>query len=179
MLTRIFLFVPVILLVFASIIVQQLSLPAIENLIEEIHPAVAGISHQQLQRSLKNDSEASQILIFDVRRREEYDVSHLKNAIPLNQNLSSEDFIRLHAAKLAGKKLVFYCSVGYRSSGFIEQIQQEASRLGYQSVQNLTGGIFFWYNEGLPVYKQNGLTDQVHPYDAFWGRLLLKKKLKR
>ncbi|UOQ70558.1 hypothetical protein [Hymenobacter cellulosilyticus] len=36
-------------------------------------------------------------------------------------------------------------------------------------MQNLYGGIFQWVNEGRPVYNQQGLTKNIHPYSALWS----------
>lgn len=69
--------------------------------------------------------------------------------------------------------MVFYCSVGYRSSTMVERISAAAHHSGARSVLNLRGGIFRWYSEARDVYDIDGeITDDVHPYSDLWGRLI-------
>lgn len=103
-------------------------------------------------------------LLLDVRTRAEFDVSHLRDAHHADPDeLSIES---LHIPPNA--TVVVYCSVGYRSGAFIEQIQ----RAGIRNVYNLEGGIFEWANDGRPVYRDGKPTELVHPYDWLWSRLL-------
>lgn len=66
-------------------------------------------------------------------------------------------------------KIVVYCSVGVRSAQFAEKLQQA----GYPNVYNLNGSIFEWANENRPLYQGQQQVTQVHPYNSFWGKLLV------
>ncbi len=130
--------------------------------------SVAHLSSEQLlQRKKRSD-----YLLFDTRQFAEYQVSHIASAIPIDPKISPKDFIRRYAKAIKGKHLVFYCSVGYRSSKLIEQLQAQAKQAGALSLSNLTGGIFRWYNQGYPVVNQQGETNDIHPFDEKWGKLL-------
>jgi rhodanese-related sulfurtransferase len=103
-------------------------------------------------------------LIVDVREPAEYAVSHLAGA---RQTQRVED-VRKWLAHGSYRRVVVYCSVGYRSSRFVEQLQ----RAGISNAVNLEGSIFAWVNAGYPVVNAAGPTPLVHPFDAKWGELL-------
>ena len=116
----------------------------------------------------------STLLIFDTRLFEEYDISRLRDAIRVDPDIGVEEFIAAHGQELSGRDLIFYCSVGYRSSDVAQRVMSAAQKTGARSVSNLRGGLFRWYNEDRPIYR-DALVDTVHPYDAQWGRFLRKK----
>lgn len=104
------------------------------------------------------------ILLIDVREKEEFLVSHLMGA---KNRTSVEDF--QHTSK--DKRMVLYCSVGYRSAKLVHALKQA----GFSRVYNLRGSIFAWANAGKPVYRTGKITTFVHPYNEIWGQLLDKK----
>ena len=115
-------------------------------------------------------SEMNHVLLFDAREREEYEVSHLENAVWVGAKSFELDSI---AAKYPDKsaEIVVYCSIGVRS----ENIGDKLQKAGYNQVKNLYGGIFRWKNEGYPVFNPNGQeTDSVHAFSKHWGKLLTK-----
>jgi rhodanese-related sulfurtransferase len=107
-------------------------------------------------------------LLLDTRSKEEFDVSHLKDAIWVG--FEEFDPNRIHkTAPDKATPLVVYCSVGVRSEGIGEKL----IAMGYSEVKNLYGGIFQWKNDGFPVYDSSGKeTQRVHAYDRHWGKLL-------
>ena len=111
-------------------------------------------------------------LLLDIRAPEEYQVSHLLNA-RLAPDLDRA--LELLTAAPTDTPIVAYCSVGYRSSKLIEQLQQA----GYTRVFNLEGSIFAWANEGFPVYRDSVEVKEVHPYNDSWGRLLKRDRRAR
>ena len=69
------------------------------------------------------------------------------------------------------KKIVIYCSVGYRS----EKIAEKLIKSGYKNIYNLYGGIFEWVNRGFSIYdKEQKSTNKVHAYSPSWGVWLEK-----
>ncbi len=76
------------------------------------------------------------IILLDTREKEEFDVSHLKNAEWVGYNTFRRNALE---GIPKNKKIVVYCSVGYRS----EKIAERLIKMGYQNVSNLYGGIFF------------------------------------
>jgi rhodanese-related sulfurtransferase len=132
---------------------------------------VHNITYIELKEKL-DSGKTSDILIFDTREEKEYEESHIQSAIRVDPDMSSRTFIDAFADAIKGKHLVFYCSVGDRSSNFIQRVQDQAFELGALSLSNLRGGIFRWYNEGLPVYAGQHETNDIHPYDQEWGKLI-------
>lgn len=116
--------------------------------------------------SKKNDN----IAILDAREQNEYNVSHLKNAIFVGYNHFN---LAKTSQQLTNKQqpIVVYCSLGVRS----EDIADKLKKAGYTAVFNLYGGIFEWKNKGFSVVDlQNKETQKVHAYSKNWGKWLLK-----
>ncbi len=110
------------------------------------------------------------VMTLDARRKEEYEVSHLKNALWVGFKTFDLEAV---SAKIEDKstQIVVYCSIGVRS----ENIGEKLRDAGYTNVKNLYGGIFAWKNEGYPVYdSQDNETEKVHAFNKHWGKLLKK-----
>jgi len=140
----------------------------IERVVQSNFP-VASITWQDLQ-SASRDSVPW--VVFDTRSALEYQTSHICGAVHVDPQLSATDFVEIYADSLRGKHAVFYCSVGYRSSLFVQRVQRAAEQAGARSVTNLRGGIFRWYNAANPVFNAQGETAAIHPYNSFWRFLL-------
>jgi len=101
--------------------------------------------------------------ILDTRKKEEFDVSHLPNAIWVGEKWRSSSRWDKE------EKVVVYCSVGIRSEDYGEQLQQA----GYQHVKNLYGSIFAWKDAGFEVVDSTGRpTDNVHTFSKTWAKYL-------
>lgn len=133
---------------------------------------VQHISNEQF-RQIPTDN----IVIFDVRKLKEYQVSHIKNAIHLDPKTSPDDFLKQHTDKLKGKTAVFYCSVGKRSSRMLSKLKAKLAETGIHQAYNLEGGAFKWHNDKIDFVKDNKVTRNIHPYNAYWGRLIENKPL--
>jgi rhodanese-related sulfurtransferase len=106
-------------------------------------------------------------IILDSREKEEYNVSHLKNAIWVGYNNFDIKKIKLDK----NSEIVIYCSIGVRS----EDIGEQLINNGYTNVKNLYGGIFKWVENDFPVYDiTNHKTKKVHVYNKKWGELFKK-----
>jgi len=109
-------------------------------------------------------------VILDAREWEEYQVSHIKDAVWVGYN----EFNLAEVVKNIPDKnlnIVVYCSIGVRS----ENIGEELLESGYINTKNLYGGIFEWTNQGYPVYNMEGeKTKKVHAYGKLWGKYLTK-----
>ena len=114
------------------------------------------------------EAEKKNALLLDAREQNEYNVSHLKNALYVgydNFNISKLSSVPKN------KEIIVYCSIGKRS----EKITEKLVKAGYTNVCNLYGGIFEWVNEGNTVVDLNNHnTDKVHAYGRFWGQFLDK-----
>ena len=163
-----------IILTLPTAVLGQFKLWVMEKRLEMKYD-VPNISHVELAEKLKSKAGAH-ILLFDTRLREEYDTSHIAGAIYVDPAMTREDFIKRYGEKIKDKELIFYCSVGDRSSNFLERVRKPALEKGAESLSNLRGGIFRWYNEGHPVINKQGETDDIHPFDEEWGRLIEKRE---
>lgn len=153
---------------------SQFILSTIEKTVSsQIH--VSNISWQDLKYDLAS-SDSTRYIIFDTRSAAEYEVSHLSRAIQVDPQLPVVQFLNLYGDSLNNKNAVFYCSVGYRSSLFLQRVQKDLEKYGVLSASNLRGGIFRWYNENNLVVDAHGPTDKVHPYDKIWGGLLHERR---
>lgn len=109
-----------------------------------------------------------QVILFDAREKKEFDVSHIKGARHVGyEKFSLESIVDIPK----NKRIVIYCSVGYRS----EKITEKLKAAGYTNVMNLYGGIFEWVNQGNTVVDNTGNpTSKVHAYSYSWGIWLRK-----
>jgi rhodanese-related sulfurtransferase len=159
----------VLIILFSSSACQANEAMAWEKLNAEIQrrfPHSRSLTIEDLRQKLAS---GEPLILIDARAREEYQVSHLKNAIHLT------DPKTVLASYGDGRQpVIVYCSVGYRSAKMVDQL----ARAGMKNVFNLKGSIFEWANSGYPVYNQAGITPFVHPFDEKWG-VLLNKNLHR
>ena len=110
-----------------------------------------------------------------MREVDEFAVSRLPGAVRVQPGMSAAKFVAQYGALTKGKQVIFYCSVGVRSSKFAEAVKKQLANQGASGVANLTGGIFRWHNEQRELVNGNGQTDIVHPYNRRWGRLVNRK----
>ncbi|MFT6370341.1 MAG: rhodanese-related sulfurtransferase [Maribacter sp.] len=107
---------------------------------------------------------------MDTRKKEEYDISHLNNAIWVGDKAFEPNLV-LEQIPDKEKSIIVYCSIGVRS----EDIGEKLLALGYKDVKNLYGGIFQWKNKNGAIYNNKEQpTDSVHAFSKYWGKLLLK-----
>ena len=137
------------------------------NMIRARFPAVAHVPTDTLQSWLDESPKQEDLILLDVRKSEEYAVSHLQGARAAS---SKDEAMRILRGVPANRRIVVYCSVGYRSSELAEFLM----KTGFTEVYNLEGSIFRWANEGRPVYRAEERVRVVHTYDSYWGRLLKK-----
>ncbi|GGD80447.1 rhodanese-like domain-containing protein [Maribacter cobaltidurans] len=109
-------------------------------------------------------------ILLDARELEEFEVSHLKDAIWVGDKAFDPEKIKATITDLDAP-IVVYCSIGVRS----EDVGEKLMDMGYTNVKNLYGGIFEWKNKDGTLYNPQGMeTDSVHAYSRLWGRLLKK-----
>ncbi len=117
-----------------------------------------------------------QPFLFDIRTAEEYEKSRIATAVRLNPDSCPDEFTARYGALVAGRDLVFYCSVGQRSSDLLQRVESGCGKVRAKSCRNLRGGIFRWYNEGRPVVNESGETDDIHMYDPVWGMMVERRR---
>lgn len=112
------------------------------------------------------------VVLFDVRDREEFETSHLPDAVYISPDTSAESFVAEHREKLTSRVLVFYCSVGVRSARMLARVQSAIAPFRPVAAYNLRGGLFRWFAEGGAIENANGRAAVIHPYNAAWRGLL-------
>lgn len=116
-------------------------------------------------KDLKN---IENIVLLDTRKIQEYNISHLKNAIWVGYESFKQKYV---SSKFPDKNtpLIVYCSIGVRS----EDIGEKLKKAGYTNVKNLYGGIFGWKNQKGSIYNNKGIeTDSIHAFNKQWGKLV-------
>lgn len=105
-------------------------------------------------------------LILDARERDEYDVSHIKDAIAVGYNNFKLEAFK-NSCPDKQQTIIVYCSLGIRS----ETIGDKLKAAGYKNVYNLYGGIFEWKNNGFPIYNSEEMeTDSIHAFSKEWSQ---------
>lgn len=103
-------------------------------------PQIEMVSPEQVYEAVYNGSEKQ---LIDVRKPEEYEVSHLKDA--QNICVSSADFQEKAASLDKSKPVYVYCKGGGESA----QAAEILKKMGFTKVYDLQGGIDNWTESGL------------------------------
>lgn len=110
------------------------------------------------------------LVFLDAREPKEFNVSHIKNAIPVGFDYFKSNTVT-STVKDKSATIIVYCSIGVRS----EKIGEKLLKMGYKNVYNLYGGIFEYKNSGGKVVNnQNKVTDSIHAYNKAWSIYLTK-----
>jgi rhodanese-related sulfurtransferase len=124
------------------------------------YPTVRHIDTDALKTDLE---QGKKMVLIDVRKKEEYGVSHLPSAVNI---INTKD-----VALPKDTPIIVYCSVGVRSAKFAKNLE----KLGYINVLNLQGSIFEWANKSFLLMRENTKVTSVHPFNKKWGALLRKE----
>ncbi len=112
------------------------------------------------------DTNSPAPLLLDVRKEEEFRVSHIPGAVRVDPDAKATTLAPL--LNRPDRPVVVYCSVGWRSSALAERLLEA----GHTNVANLEGSIFGWANEDRPLVCETGAALKVHPYNRTFGKLL-------
>jgi rhodanese-related sulfurtransferase len=128
------------------------------------------LRHNVKEISVAEVANFQEVIYIDAREKAEYNVSHIENSVWVGY----EDFDMETVKNLdKSKSIVVYCSVGYRS----EKVAKKLEKAGFKTVYNLYGGMFEWYNQGLPILDNQGKpTDKIHTYNEKWGQWVDERK---
>lgn len=121
------------------------------------------LSHTVDEVNVSEVENPEEYILLDAREKEEFETSHIEGATWIGY----EDFSIERVEEIAkDKKILVYCSVGYRS----EKVSEQLIDAGFEDVANLYGGIFEWVNSGNEVVaEEDEPTTKVHAYDKVWG----------
>jgi rhodanese-related sulfurtransferase len=129
----------------------------IEELYEGYHerfPDAPDITVEALQKQLAGPGPP---VVVDVRGDEEREVSMIPGA------LSREEFEE-RGAGLAGREVVVYCTIGYRSGLYTRELVDR----GWKA-SNLRGSIVAWTHAGGDLERDGSSTRRVHVYGRKWN----------
>lgn len=153
-------------LFFLLILTVSLNVSAQESIEDAIQKYNSGsISYISVEELKAKLFDGENLLLLDTRSKEEYEVSHLKNAIWIGYKKFDKDKVK-NIDK--DSKIIVYCSVGVRS----EKIGEKLKALEFDNIQNLYGGIFEWINSGYPIYKNEKLTTKIHTFNKRWEQYI-------
>ena len=111
----------------------------------------------ELQNGLQNA--ASDYVVVDVRDEEERRVSVIPGAI------SQSEFESGLNSRYKNKKIVPYCTIGYRSMKYTKELKNKGLE-----AYNLRGSILSWVHSGAEVVSPSSQqpTKEVHVYGDKW-----------
>lgn len=155
---------------------EPFTLDAVRADVRQKYQGVKHLSTDELARML--DSKEP-LLLLDVREKQEFAVSHIPGAIRVDPGAWSWSFMKSFGGQANAKRVIFYCSVGVRSSTLAKQVQEALKTRGARAVYNLDGGIFAWHNERRRLADRKGDTPYIHPFDDHWGKLIKRTDLVR
>jgi sulfur-carrier protein adenylyltransferase/sulfurtransferase len=93
--------------------------------------------------------------LIDTREQHEWDEAHLEGATLVPPDTVAERIEEV--APDRSQRVLLYCRVGNRSARAADVLE---SRLGYEDVASIDGGILAWQQAGLPVVEPEGLTKE-------------------
>ena len=151
---KVFLFViPLMFFSFPSLLAQSTSYKALLNVLyDKDFPTLKPEEITSL----------SSYQVLDAREKQEYEVSHLSDAIWTGYD--TFDLVNLDSLD-RNKPVLVYCTVGARS----QEIGMKLKEAGFNQVYNLYGGIIHWANLKKPLFRDAELTNKVHTYSKSWG----------
>lgn len=142
--------------VVACYLSPQIALKSAYSLVKLEFPDLPEFSSQSL-KALSREEKRDYIVV-DVRTPEERNVSIITGAI-------NQEFFESTMASYQDKKIIVYCTIGYRS-GFYTTILRQKGLNAY----NLSAGILGWTHvDGGLVNSQGQETDEVHVYSRPWN----------
>jgi sodium/bile acid cotransporter 7 len=111
------------------------------------------INSAQLKKAIKD----GKAVLVDIRTPEEIKVSKIPGAV-------TEAEFKKNKNSYKNKKIVAYCTIGYRSGLFASKHQDV-------KVHNLLGGVLMWSHTGGKFVNNDGPTNKVHVFSKDWNFL--------
>lgn len=105
------------------------------------------------------ENNSGDIILLDVRTLEEYEESHLKNALllPVQEiSVKSLDSIGL-GENTKDKEIIIYCRSGARSKTAYDIMKS----LGYTNIKSIQGGMIHWQEDNYPFVESGKYDESV------------------
>jgi sulfur-carrier protein adenylyltransferase/sulfurtransferase len=116
----------------------------VKSRIEQLDPADA-----------RDELARGDAVLIDTREQHEWDEAHLEGATLVPPDTVAERIEEVVPDR--SQRVLLYCRVGNRSARAADVLE---SRLGYEDVASIDGGIRAWQKAGLPVVEPEGLTKE-------------------
>lgn len=88
------------------------------------------------------------VVVLDVREASEYSAGHIRDSVHIPISSLAKRISELE--KYKNKKILAYCRSGNRSNSACRIL----SKQGFESVNNLSGGVISWSGASLPLSKK-------------------------
>ncbi len=121
---------------------------AFEDLMASVESQVTGLSPQEAQARLNADEN---VLLIDVREREEYTTGHLPGSANLPRG-----FLELQIETLTSERSRPLILCGDEYLGALAA--RDLGRMGYEHVAHIRGGFKAWKDAGMPQQEERPLT---------------------
>ena len=114
-----------------------------EKLVADTKENIREISPTDVAVKMKSDN----VVLVDVREKEEWDEGHIPDAIHLSRGTIELDIEE--KVPDAETMIICHCGGGGRSALAAESLQ----KMGYKNVRSMSGGFKTWKALGLPTAK--------------------------
>ena len=140
----------------ACFVSPQLFLKTTYAFVKSEFPDLPEFSNRSLHE-LTHDERVDYIVV-DVRTPQERNVSTIAGAI-------DNEYFEHNSASFQTKKVIVYCTIGYRSGYYAAELRQK----GFDAY-NLSEGILGWAHiDGLLVDPQGQATTKIHVFSRPWN----------
>lgn len=137
------------------------SLAKIQDFTQQIRAEFPEVSQLSVDDFVQLSPSDGQVFLVDIRPYQERKISTLPGAIDY------DTFLGLEEGLSSNDRVVFYCTIGYRSS----ELAVSHLDLDY-NVFNLEGGLLLWAHAGLKFLTPEGEeTKTAHVYGPDWNWL--------
>jgi len=137
-------FLVITLFVLYSVSVVHAVDKTLEQIIREAKAAINEVSIDEVKKMTDGKED---IILLDVRDKEEYETGHIPGAINISRGT-----LELKAHVIIPdktKKIIVYCGLDLRSPLATKSLND----LGYKKAINMIGGLKAWKEAGYPVLK--------------------------
>ena len=115
-----------------------------QDLVADAKKKITEISPTDAAAKAKSSSDA---VIVDVRDKDEFDESHIPDAVHMSRGLLEYEIEEKFPAR--NTTIICHCGGGGRSALAAESLQ----KMGYKNVRSMAGGFRAWKAAGLPTTK--------------------------
>ncbi len=116
----------------------------LEQIVQEAKAAINEVSIAEVKKMIDNKED---IILLDVRDKEEYETEHIPGAINISRGTLELKSNLIIPDKT--KKIIVYCGIDRRGPLATKTLND----FGYKKAINMVGGLKAWKEAGYPVAK--------------------------